>query len=324
MELTHRHRKLRWLVVLILSLGATGTALAQGVPASTTSALESKTMPTLTDLIKHEKWDGAIKYCKIYKDVAIPEINLVLDTPELSSATANFMYHCLRQIRTAASAILMAKDFHGGWRETVYGLIENPRPEAYPILKARLKSPLDEVDEDLLLTMAQMDVPVEQRVADIKPYIEAKHYGVRQGAILGLALLDDPGSMERVVKELGTDRLQRKQDFLRVFYDFQAWRIPKFVPVLIPVLNDPMPLDDIGIRMYLPGGGEQSMTSEEERYSRARDYALNIIAKTLNLDLPFKIEDQTTYTKEQRDLVKQKLRDLGYTVTDEPYPVTPA
>ncbi|MCA8003391.1 hypothetical protein [Burkholderia metallica] len=324
MELTNRYRNWRWLVCLILLLGGMGTTRAQDISASTTSTSESKTMPTLANLIKLEKWDDALQYCQDHKDAAIPEINFVLDTPKLSSATANFMYHCLRQIRTAASAILMAKDFHGGWRETVYGLIENPRPEAYPILKARLKSPQEERDKDLLLTMAQMDVPVEQRVADIKPYIEAKYYGVRQGAILGLALLDDPGSMERVVKELGTDRLQRKQDFLRVFYDFRAWRIPKFIPILIPVLNDPMPLDDIGIRMYLPGGGEQSMTSEEERYSRARDYALNIIAKTLSLDLPFKIEDQTTYTKEQRDLVKQKLRNLGYTVTDEPYPVTPA
>ncbi|QVN23325.1 hypothetical protein [Burkholderia pyrrocinia] len=281
-------------------------------------------MPTLTNLIRQEKWNEAIQYCRKYKDAAIPEINLVLDTPKLDSATANFVYHCLRQIRTSASAILMAKDFHGGWRETVYGLIENPRPEAYPILKERLKSPQDERDKDLLLTMAQMNVPIEQRVADIKPYLEAKYYETRQAASLSLALLDDPGGMELVVYELGTEFRQSKQDFLRVFYDFQAWRIPKFVPILIPVLNDPMPLDDIGIRMYLPGGGEQSMTPEEERYSRARDYALNIIAKTLNLDLPFKIEDQTTYTKEQRDLVKQKLRDLGYTVTDEPYPVTPA
>ena len=281
-------------------------------------------MPILASLIKQEKWDDAIQYCRDYKDAAIPEIDLVLDTPKLDSATANFMYHCVRQIRTSASAMLMAKDFHGGWRETVYGLIENPRPEAYPILKARLKSPQDERDKDLLLTMAQMDVPVEQRVADIKPYLQAKNLNARQGAILGLALLDDPGSTERMVYELGTKYPQSKSNFLRVFYDFRAWRIPKFVPVLISVLNDPMPLDDIGIRMYLPGGGEQSMTPDEERYSRARDYALNIIAKTLNLDLPFKIEDQTTYTKEQRDLVKQKLRDLGYTVTDEPYPVAPA
>ncbi|MCA8003393.1 hypothetical protein [Burkholderia metallica] len=324
MEITNRRRNRQWLVCLILSLGATGAALAQGVPASTTSTSESKTMPTLANLIKQQKWDDAIQYCHNNKDVAIPEINFVLDTPKINSATANFMYHCLRQIRTAASAILMAKDFHGGWRETVYGLIENPRPEAYPILKARLKSPQDERDKDLLLTMAQMDVPVEQRVADIKPYLEAKDLDARHGAILGLALLDDPGSTERMIYELGTKYRQSKSNFLRVFYDFRAWRIPKFVPVLIPVLNDPMPLDDIGIRMYLPGGGEQSMTPEEERYSRARDYALNIIAKTLNLDLPFKIEDQTTYTKEQRDLVKQKLRDLGYKVTDEPYPVTPA
>ncbi|VWC81270.1 hypothetical protein BLA50215_01259 [Burkholderia lata] len=279
-------------------------------------------MPTLEHLIKQEKRDDALQYCRNHKDAAIPEINTVLATPRLNGTLENFMYHCLRQIRTAGAAVRLAEGFNRGGRENVYGLIENPQPEAYPILKARLKSPLDEVDADLLLTMVQMDVPVEQRVTDIKPYLEAKHYGVRQGAILGLALLDDSGSMERVITILGTNRPQRKQDLLRVFYDFHAWRIPKFVPALIPVLNDPMPLDDIGIRMYLPGGGEQSMTPDEERYCRARDYALNIIVKTLNLDLPFKIQDQTTYTKEQRDLVKQKLRDLGYTVTDEPYPVT--
>ncbi|VWC81287.1 hypothetical protein BLA50215_01262 [Burkholderia lata] len=279
-------------------------------------------MPTLANLIKQEKWDDALQYCHNHKDASIPEINAVLATPKLAYGTANFLFHCLRQIRTTASAIRMAQDFHGGWRESVYGLIENPRPEAYPILKARLKSPKDEEDKDLLLTMAQMDVPVEQRIADIKPYLQAKDLDARQGAILGLALLGDPGSMERMTYELGTKYPQAKSNSLRVFYDFRAWRIPKFVPALIPVLNDPMPLDDIGIRMYLPGGGEQSMTPDEERYCRARDYALNIIAKTLNLDLPFKIQDQTTYTKEQRDLVKQKLRDLGYTVTDEPYPAT--
>ncbi|VWC81274.1 hypothetical protein BLA50215_01260 [Burkholderia lata] len=322
MKFTNRRRNWKWLAFLSLLLGAVGVAIAQGVPASTTSVSESKTVPTLENLIKQEKWDDALQYCHNHKDAAIPEINTVLDTKNLDAATANFMYHCLRQIRTSASAMLMAKDFHGGWRETVYGLIENPRPEAYPILKARLKSPQDERDKDLLLTMAQMDVPVEQRVTDIKPYLEARYYEVRQGAVLSLALLDDPGSMERMVHELSTKRRQSQSDFLRVFYDFRAWRIPKFVPVLIPVLNDPMPLDDIGIRMYPPGGGEQSMTPDEERYCRARDYALNIIVKTLNLDLPFKIQDQTTYTKEQRDLVKQKLRDLGYTVTDEPYPVT--
>ena len=324
MEVTNRRQNWQWLVCLILLLGGAGTTLAQDISASTTFVSENKAMPTLAHLIKQEKWDAALQYCENHEDAAIPEINAVLATPRLNGTLENFMYHCLRQIRTAGAAVRLAEGFNRGGRENACGLIENPRPEAYPILKARLKSPQEEVDKDLLLTMAQMDVSDEQRIADIKPYLQAKDLNARQGAILGLALLDDPGSTERMVYELSTKYRQSKSNFLRVFYDFRAWRIPKFVPVLIPVLNDPMPLDDIGIRMYLPGGGEQSMTPDEERYSRARDYALNIIAKTLNLDLPFKIEDQTTYTKEQRDLVKQKLRDLGYTVTDEPYPVTPA
>lgn len=124
--------------------------------------------------------------------------------------------------------------------------------------------------------------------------------------------------------ELGTDRRQRKQDFLTIFYEYRAWRTPKFVPVLIPVLNDPLPLEDIGVRRRNEDGSESSMTPEELRYVRAWDYALNIIVKTLKLDVPFKIADNVTYSKAQRDLVKQKLRDLGYTVTDEPYPVTAA
>ncbi|MPV66599.1 hypothetical protein [Burkholderia sp. BE17] len=126
MEFTNRHRNRQWLVCLILSLGATGTALAQGVSASTTSVSASKTMPTLAHLIKQEKWEDALQYCRNNKDAAIPEINGMLATPKLDYGTANFMFHCLRQIRTTASAVRMAQDFHGGWRESVYGLIEKP------------------------------------------------------------------------------------------------------------------------------------------------------------------------------------------------------
>ena len=204
------------------------------------------------------------------------------------------------------------------------GLIENPRAEVYPILKAKLLPPREEKNKKLLLVMVQMPVPEEQRIADIKPYLEASYYETRYGALFGLALLNEPGSLERMAHELGTDRRQRKQDFLTIFYEYRAWRTPKFVPVLIPVLNDPLPLEDIGVRRRNEDGSESSMTPEELRYVRAWDYALNIIVKTLKLDVPFKIADNVTYSKAQRDLVKQKLRDLGYTVTDEPYPVTDA
>ncbi len=290
-------------------------------------------MPTLAQLIDDEKWDEAKTYCRTYRSEVIPEIKAILakryannlTEAAKESETKDAAYACLRQIRTQESALLLAQGFgNGGGYNSIYGLIEDPRPEVYPILKAKLRPPENARDKNLLLTMAQISVPVEQRVADIRPYLEAKYYGVRQGAVLGLALLDDPGSMERMAYELGTKWRDGKQYFLWTFYHFRAWRIPKFVPVLIPVLNDPQPLEDIGVRQYLPGGVEQAMTPEEQRYCRARDYALNIIAKTLKLDLPFKIEEHVTYTKEQRELVKQKLRDLGYTVTDAPYPVTPA
>lgn len=281
-------------------------------------------MPTLAQLIRQEKWDEAKTYCRLHRNEVIPEIKAIVANRDISDTTENFTYGCLRQFRTLESAQLLAQAFtHGGGYQSVYGLIENPRPEVYPILKAQLHAPREEEDKELLLTMAQIPVSAEQRIADIQPYLGAKDYQVRTSAIFGLALLDYPGNMERLAHELGTDSMQGKWSLLQVFYQFRAWRIPKFVPLLIPVLNDPQPLEDIGVRLYLPDGGEQSMTPEELRYCRARDYALNIIAKTLKLDLPFKLEEHVTYTSEQRELVKQKLRDLGYTVTDERYPVTP-
>ncbi|MFJ4290952.1 hypothetical protein ACIP1U_14355 [Cupriavidus sp. NPDC089707] len=291
------------------------------------SAQEVQAMPTLAQLIRQEKWDEANTYCRLQQNEAIPEIKAILANPDISDTTENFIYGCLRQFRTLESAQLLAKGLtEGGAYNSAYGLVENPRPEIYPILKAQQKpvsSAKGGEQARLLLTMAQILVPAEQRIADIQPYLGAKDYEVRTSAIFGLALLDQPGNMERLTHELGTDSRQGKWILLQVFYQFRAWRIPKFVPLLIPVLNDPQPLEDIGVRLYLPDGSEQSMTPEELRYCRARDYALNIIAKTLKLDLPFKLEEHVTYNEEQRELVKQKLRDLGYTVTNEPYPVTP-
>ena len=248
-----------------------------------------------------------------------------MNDPKTDSTTRDIAYGYLRRVRTLDSALLLAQGLgEGGRSNSVLGLIENPRAEVYPILKAKLLPPREEKNKKLLLVMAQMPVPENQRIADIKPYLEASYYETRYGALFGLALLDEPGGLERMAHELGTDRYQRKQDFLTIFYEYRAWRIPKFVPVLIPVLNDPLPLKDIGVRRRNEDGSESYMTPEELRYVRAWDYALNIIVKTLNLDVPFKIADNVTYSKAQRDLVKQKLRDLGYTVTDEPYPVTDA
>lgn len=284
-------------------------------------------MGTLARLLNERKWREATQYCSQQQGAALPEIREILTWPRLrlQGTPGDALIQCLREIPVPESAMLIAKNYGLGGTISAYGLIENPRPEVYPILKAQLSPPEEMYGEpELLLTMAQMPVPTEQRIADIQPYLEAKDYRARQAAVLSLALLDDPGSMERVVYELGTEAGGAKQTFLFVFYHFRAWRVPKFVPVLIPVLNDPMPLKDIGLREYDANGAEHALTPEELRYLRARDYALVIIAKTLKLGLPFEIKDNVTFTKEQRELVKQKLRDLGYKVTDEPYPATSA
>ncbi|KMW44705.1 hypothetical protein PQH03_21430 [Ralstonia insidiosa] len=282
-------------------------------------------MLPLAQMIQKRDGDAAQAYVDRQNIGIIPEIRAIVNDPKTDSTTRYIAYGYLRRVRTLDSAVLLAQGVgEGGRNNSVLGLIENPRAEVYPILKAKLLPPREEKNKKLLLVMVQMPVPEEQRIADIKPYLEASYYETRYGALFGLALLNEPGSLERMAHELGTDRRQRKQDFLTIFYEYRAWRTPKFVPVLIPVLNDPLPLEDIGVRRRNEDGSESSMTPEELRYVRAWDYALNIIVKTLKLDVPFKIADNVTYSKAQRDLVKQKLRDLGYTVTDEPYPVTAA
>ncbi|MCP3021692.1 hypothetical protein [Cupriavidus basilensis] len=314
----------RWARRFCLSLLLASTiALPQTWAAQDQVIQEQPNMPRLAQMINHRQWDEAYAYVRRQQNAIVPEIRAIADDPNTSSTTRDIAYSFLRKVPTLESALLLAHGLGEGGRDnSVFGLIENPRAEVYPILKAKLQSPKEEENKNLLLTMAQMPMPPEQRIADLKPYVGAKDYGVRVGAVFGLALLDDPGSMELMARALGSGVRGKKEVPLMIFYQFRAWRMPKFVPVLIPVLNDPMPIRDIGLRRYNADGSESAMTPEELRYLRARDYALNILVKTLNIDVPFKIEDDVTYSKEQRELVKQKLRDLGYTVTDEPHPVT--
>ncbi|QOT78989.1 hypothetical protein [Cupriavidus basilensis] len=314
----------RWARRLCLSLLLASTiALPQTWAAQDQVNQEQTNMPSLAQMIDHEQWDDAYAYVRRQQNAIVPEVRAIVSDPRTSGTAMEIAYGFLRKVPTLESATLLAQGLgKGGGRTSVFGLIENPRPEVYPILKAKLQSPKEEENENLLLTMAQIPVPPEQRIADMKPYVGAKDYGVRVGAVFGLALLDDPGSMELMARALGSGVRGKKEVPLMIFYQFRAWRTPKFVPVLIPVLNDPMEIKDIGLRRYNADGSESAMTPEELRYLRARDYALNILVKTLNIDVPFKIEEDVTYSKEQRELVKQKLRDLGYTVTDEPYAVT--
>lgn len=282
-------------------------------------------MLPLAQMIQKRDGDAAQAYVDRQNIGIIPEIRAIVNDPKMDDTTVFIAYGYLRRMRTLESALLLADGFNkGGGRESVLGLMENPRPEVYPILKGKLRPPAKEKDKNLLLVMAQIPVPEAQRATDIRPYIDAKYFETRIAAVLSLALLDALDSQERMAHILGSTYGDDKQAFLDTFYEYRAWRIPKFVPVLIPVLNDPTPLKDIGVRRRNEDGSESYMTPEELRYVRAWDYALNIIVKTLNLDVPFKIADNVTYSKAQRDLVKQKLRDLGYTVTDEPYPVTDA
>ncbi|MCP3025200.1 hypothetical protein [Cupriavidus basilensis] len=314
----------RWARRLCLSLLLTCSVAVPLVCAAQDQVIQEQTnMPSLAQMINHRQWDDAYAYVRRQQNAIVPEIRAIADDPNTSSTTRYIAYSFLRKVPTLESALLLAHGLGEGGRDnSVFGLIENPRAEVYPILKAKLRPPKEEENKNLLLTMAQMPVPPEQRIADLKPYLAAKNYGVRVGAVFGLALLEDPGSMELMTRALSADDRDGKRDPLMIFYQFRAWRTPKFVPVLIPVLNDPMEIKDIGLRRYNADGSESAMTPEELRYLRARDYALNILVKTLNIDVPFKIEDDVTYSKEQRELVKQKLRDLGYTVTDEPYAVT--
>ena len=229
-------------------------------------------MLPLAQMIQRRDWDAAQAYVDRQNIGIIPEIRAIVSDRKFDNTTRHIAYGYLRRIRTLESALLLADGFNkGGGRESVLGLMENPRPEVYPILKGLLRPPAKEKDKDLLLVMAQMPVPEEQRIADIKPYLKASYIDTRYGAIFGLALLGDPNSNERFAYELGTKWPSAKETFLSVFYEYRAWRIPKFVPILIPVLNDPTPLKDIGVRRRNEDGSESYMTPEELRYVRAWD-----------------------------------------------------
>lgn len=321
----NRARIQSWCIFLSGALSFLGIPMPSSHALSVPVRLVSTAKQPLARMLQEQDWGAAQAYVDQQGIKIIPEIRSIISDPELDPSTQLTAYGYLRPFHTLESTVLLAYGpIMEGRSNTVLGLLEDPRPEVYPILKARLDFPLSYPKNDLLLIMAQMPVPVGQRIADIRPYLGTKYIDTRYGAVFGLALLDFPGSNERFAYELGTKLPAAKAKFLSTFHQYSAWCIPKFMSVLIPVLNDSMPLKDIVVSHYREEGRNSYLVSQELHHVRAWDYALNILVNTLKIDVPFKVEDDVTYSKAQRDLVKQKLRDLGYTVTDEPYPVTAA
>jgi hypothetical protein len=310
-------------ICLILTGGAMAALLCFPAWARDARAQETGAMLPLARMIINRQWDQASAYVRRQQNNIVSEIRAIVNDSATDSLTREFSYDYLRDVPTLESALLLANGFNeGGGRSSVLGLIENPRPETYPILKSKLYPPGKQRISDILLVMAQMPVRAEQRIADLKPYLKAGDFDVRIAAAYCLALLDDPNGMERIAEALGANSRDSKNVQFEIFYRFRAWRTLKFVPALIPVLNDPMPLRDIGRRYYGVDGSETAVTPEDKRYLRARDRALNLIVKILDLDVPFEIKDNVTYSPEQIESVKQQLRDKHYTVTGNPYPVT--
>lgn len=131
-------------------------------------------MPSLAKMIDHEQWDDAYAYVRLQQNAIVPEVRAIVSDPRTSSTTMEIAYGFLRKVPTLESAMLLAQGFsQGGGQASVLGLIENPRSEVYPILKGQMRPPAKEGDRDLLLTMAQIPVPPEQRIADLKPYLAA-------------------------------------------------------------------------------------------------------------------------------------------------------
>ena len=110
-------------------------------------------MPSLAQMINHRQWDDAYAYVRRQQNAIVPEIRAIADDPNTSSTTRYIAYSFLRKVPTLESALLLAHGLGEGGRDnSVFGLIENPRAEVYPILKAKLQSPKEEENKNRLCT----------------------------------------------------------------------------------------------------------------------------------------------------------------------------
>ena len=100
-------------------------------------------MLPLAQMIQKRDWDAAQAYVDWQSIGIIPEIRVIVNDPKTDSTTRDIAYGYLRRVRTLDSALLLAQGLgEGGRSNSVLGLIENPRAEVYPILKAKLSNGL--------------------------------------------------------------------------------------------------------------------------------------------------------------------------------------
>lgn len=201
----------------------------------------------------------------------------------------------------------------------------------YEEMKAMLKPPAEQTNYGLVESMLVVAQGNALRLSELRPYMRAKDRAVRHVAIAYLMWYGIPGSAERVAHELGSKDAYAKQSLLHFLEKARPsetqWRL---VPILIPVISDPAPLKLHGkicsysYELIRAKALRDSVPFSQRRFCRVRDLALSAIVRFLGLDLPFQFDPETTFTKEQRALIKQKLRELGYRVTNNPYPVTDA
>ena len=113
-------------------------------------------MLPLAQMIQKRDWDAAQAYVDRQNIGIIPEIRVIVNDPKTDSTTRDIAYGYLRRVRTLDSALLLAQGLgEGGRSNSVLGLIENPRAEVYPILRAKLLPPREETNKNLLLVTAQ-------------------------------------------------------------------------------------------------------------------------------------------------------------------------
>lgn len=136
---------------------------------------QEESMSTLVQLIESKRRVEARAYVSERQNTVIPEIRAIVMNVKMPARVRRSAFAYLQDIPTLESAISMAQMYKRGGLEAVHGLIANPHAEVYPILKSHLRPPALEEDKRLLLTMAQMPVPVEERLDDLWPYLDAKY-----------------------------------------------------------------------------------------------------------------------------------------------------
>lgn len=275
-------------------------------------------MSSVSQLIAAGDADAAIALCaKNGSDDWLPELSTLLAQASNVRTGIN-VQKCVAQIKTKKALMLLAEQFtYAGGAVAAPALIADPQAAAYPVLKKHHHDSLTQSDinpDYVLIAMAHMPVPKAERIADLKAALDASgdNNDRRNGAMMGLAYLNDPAGLRAVEGVLGGSSVDLKRQALDTLFRFPSLQEKNFAPLLVKRLNDTDAMEQVA----------SDAEDESVRFAQARDWAAILLVKILKLKPSFSIEP-IDWSKNGRHLtaaqiqeIKQKVTDLGYVISE--------